>query len=230
MLNPSITATELKNKHPGLLQSISTRTICHRFQKDLTLPSRRAAKKTLFTKATKKKRLDFSKRYQHWTPEQWKKVMFSDESTFRLIKGSSKFVRRPNTASRYDSKFTVKTVKYPKSVMAWGAFSGNKGRARLYFLTKNVTMRASNYVTVLEQHLLILWEIHECDFMHDDVPAHKAKTVSKFLNYHNINELECQKSAERGVEEVVGDHGRRRFLEPCSIYAQENPACHRLQG
>jgi hypothetical protein len=29
-------------------------------------------------------RLDFARRYQNWTVEDWKKVMFSDESHFEL--------------------------------------------------------------------------------------------------------------------------------------------------
>lgn len=115
--------------------------------------------------------------------------MFSDESTFRLVSGGSKFIRRTATVSRYDAKYTVKTVKHPDSVMVWGAFSGNKGRGGLYFLPKNVTMRAVHYISVLEEHLLNFWHIHECDFfMHDG--AHKAKSVKKFLADHKINVLE----------------------------------------
>ena len=79
--------------------------------------------------------------------------MFCDESTFKLVRGGSKTVRRPSTASRYDTRFTVKTVKHPAIVMVWGAFSGTKGRGCLYFLPKDVTMKASNYVNVLEEHL-----------------------------------------------------------------------------
>ena len=60
----------------------------------------------------------------------WRKVMFTDESTFRLVRGGYKLVRRPQGVSRYASKYTIKTVKHPESVMMWGAFSGNKGRSR----------------------------------------------------------------------------------------------------
>ena len=77
--------------------------------------------------------------------------MFSDESTFRLVRGFPKMVRRPNTASRFDPKFTIKTVKHPASVTVWGAFSGNMGRAGLYFLPKNVTMKG-NYIHILKAH------------------------------------------------------------------------------
>lgn len=189
--DPCITAVSLKQKHPALLKNVSVRTIQHRLQKDLKMPARRAAKKPLLTKAMKKKRLDFCKKYEDWTSEQWQKVMFSDESTFRLIRGSSKIVRRPSNVSRFDPRYTVKTVKHPDSVMVWGAFSGNKGRGGLYFLPKNVTMKGSNYIDVLRDHMLDIWDIHECDhFMHDGAPAHKSKQVKKFLNDNNISVLE----------------------------------------
>ena len=191
MLSPSITAAALKKKHPLLLQNVSIRTIQHRLQKDLNLPSRRAAKKPLLTGAMMKKRLQFCKTYAHWTSTDWRKVMFSDESTFRLVRGGSRLVRRPPGTSRYDPKYTVKTVKHPDSVMVWGAFSGNHGRGGLYFLPKNVTMRGANYLEVLEQHMVPFWHIHQCHhFMHDGAPAHRTKVVQKFLRDANIAVLE----------------------------------------
>ena len=45
-------------------------------------------------------------------------------------------VRRPGSASRYDPKLTVKTMKDPGTVMVWGVFSKNLGWAGLYFLPK----------------------------------------------------------------------------------------------
>lgn len=189
--DPGITALELKEKHPKLLQDVTVRTVQHRLQKDLKLPSRRAAKKPLLTDKMRKKRLQFCKNYRHWTSDDWKKVMFSDESTFRLIRGTSKLVRRPSNVSRYDPKYTVKTVKHPDSVMVWGAFTGNNGRAGLYFLPKNVTMKSANYIEVLRNHMLIFWRIHDCNFfMHDGAPAHKSKAVKDFLETNKIDVLE----------------------------------------
>ena len=121
----------------------------------------------------------------------WRKVMFSDESTFRLVRGVPKMVRRPSTASRFDPKFTVKTVKHPASVMVWGLLSGNMGHAGLYFLPKNVTMKGGNYIHVLRDHMLAFWRIHQYDhFMLDGAQAHKSKSISKFLIEHNIKVLE----------------------------------------
>ena len=191
MIDPSITAAALKKKHIQLLQNVSVRTIQHRLQKDLKMPCRRAAKKPLLTKAMMKKRVSFCKKYMHWTMADWRKVMFSDESTFRLVREGYKLVRRPQGVSRYASMYTIKTVKHPESVMVWGAFSGNKGRGGLYFLPKNVTMRGDNYLRVLDQHMLLFWDIHQCNhFMQDGAPAHRSKVVKKWLKDNHMPVLE----------------------------------------
>ena len=118
--------------------------------------------------------------------------MFSDESTFTLVRGVPKMVRPPSSASRYDPKFTVKTTKHPGSVMVWGASSGNLGRPGLYFVPKNVTMRGSIYIDILKEHLCIFWRIYQYDYFIDDgSPAHELKIVTNFLNSHNIHVLNC---------------------------------------
>ena len=80
----------------------------------------------------------------------WRKVMFCDESTFRLVLRGYKLVRRPSGVSRYDSRCIIKTVKHPKK----GAFSWDKGRGGLNFLPNNVTMREDSYSSVLDHHML----------------------------------------------------------------------------
>lgn len=108
-----------------------------------------------------------------------------------MVRGGSKSVRQPLGASRYDSKYTVKTVKHPESVMVWGCFSGSNGRGGLYFLPKNETMNGNRYQEVLKDHLLPFWTIHGCNvFMHDGAPAHKTKKISQFLKDNNIKVLE----------------------------------------
>lgn len=117
--------------------------------------------------------------------------MFSDESTFRISEQGQNCASSWFCVYRYDPRYTVKTVKHPDSVMVWGASTGNKGRGGLYFLPKNVRMKATNYITVLEEHLLNFWKIHQCDyFMHDGAPAHSAKIVTKFLKDQKIPVLE----------------------------------------
>ena len=85
--NPAyVTASELRKNHHDLLNTVSIRTIQHRLQ-DLLLLTRRVAKEAMVTEAMvteaiKKKRVDLCKKYNDWTSEQWRQVMFSDENTF----------------------------------------------------------------------------------------------------------------------------------------------------
>lgn len=189
--NPRLTASELKSCYPILLEKPSIRTLRHRLQKDLQLPSRIASKKPLLTDAMKKKRLAFAKKYKDWTPEQWEKVLWSDESTFQMFNHHHRRVRRPPSISRYNIAYTLPTVKHPVSVMVWGCFSGLRGRGGLFFLPKNTMMNGDRYIRVLKDHMLAMYEMHESlVFQHDSAPCHKAKKVSKFLSDNNIDVLD----------------------------------------
>jgi hypothetical protein len=100
----------------------------------------------------KKKRLAFAQYYKNWTTKQWSRVVFSDESTFRCIRKTK--VRRPMGSDRYDSRYTMKTVKHPESLMVWASFSGAVGCGGLFFLPKNTTMNSGRYQQTLEDNLL----------------------------------------------------------------------------
>ena len=54
------------------------------------LVSRRAAKKPLLSRKNIRDSLIFCKRYRDWTAEDWGKVIFYDESPFRLFGASGK--------------------------------------------------------------------------------------------------------------------------------------------
>jgi hypothetical protein len=65
----------------------------------------------------KKKLRAFAQKYKDWTAEQWSRIMFSDESTFRCIRAMKTKVRWPMGSDHYDSCYTVKTMKHPESLM-----------------------------------------------------------------------------------------------------------------
>ena len=58
------------------------------------LVSRRTAKKPLLSRKNIRDRLIFCKRYRDWTAKDWGKVIFSDESPFRLFGASGKKLAR----------------------------------------------------------------------------------------------------------------------------------------
>jgi hypothetical protein len=139
---PALTAAEIQVSVPEL-RIVSERPIQRTLQKDLNMPCRVAAMRPLLTEKMTAKRLKFAKKYRHFTKEDWAKVMYSDESTFKCLRSTRTIIRRPQGSNRYDSHYTVKTVKHPDSVMVWGSFSETLGRAGLYFLPKNTTMNGT---------------------------------------------------------------------------------------
>jgi transposase len=118
---PMMTAADLKSSLPEL-EDISERSIRRVIFKDLKMPSRSAAQKPLLTAAMKKKRLAFAKKYKDLTPDQWSRVMFSDESTFRCIRATKTKVRRPMGSDRYDSRYTVKNSEASREPDGLGQF------------------------------------------------------------------------------------------------------------
>jgi hypothetical protein len=83
--------------------NISVRRIQELLQKNLKLPAMSAAKKPLLTAKMTKKRLAFCRKYLKWTPKQWENVIFSGESTFRLVNSRGSIVRRPRGISATSS-------------------------------------------------------------------------------------------------------------------------------
>ncbi|KAF7641747.1 hypothetical protein LDENG_00273020 [Lucifuga dentata] len=65
-------------------KSVSTRTV-RRELKGLGINSCVALRKPLISEANQKKRLQFAREQKDWTLEQWKKIMWSDESRFTLF-------------------------------------------------------------------------------------------------------------------------------------------------
>jgi len=81
---PQLIALDVKNLHPELLK----RFILNNARlppEDSGFLCCKAAKKPLLTESMKKQRIAIAKQHVHWTTEQRKKVIFSDESTFQVF-------------------------------------------------------------------------------------------------------------------------------------------------
>ncbi|KAG0710343.1 Transposable element Tcb1 transposase [Chionoecetes opilio] len=105
--NPRLTPKELKSMYPELLKDVTIRKVQHRLKHHLGLPSRVAALKPLLTDKMRRKRLTFAKQQKNWSVEQWKGVLWSDESNFRVVTFHRLRVRRPLKRNRYDPRHTI---------------------------------------------------------------------------------------------------------------------------
>ena len=100
-------------------------------------------------------------------------------------------VRCPRSPDPFHPQHTVPTVKQVKYVVVWVRFSGKMGRAGLYFLPKNKSMNADAYLQVLQEHMLNLFYIYECEvFMQNSAPCYKVKQVNIFFEEQQIDLFE----------------------------------------
>jgi len=159
--NPSIASSEIRSRIPNPL-SVSSRTIRRRLEKNLDLKCYKPAKTPLLSKKNLKDRLAFCEKYKNWQPEDWDKVMFSDESMICQFSNFTSHVRRPKNM-RYDPKYTTPTVKNPPRIMVWGAITAN-GRSGLWFLPPKTTMNGKTYLSVLKEKLPVFMKNITCCF------------------------------------------------------------------
>jgi transposase len=102
-------------------KKISTSTVRRALHK-ANLNSCVAVPKPLISPENAKKRLDWSLEHRNWSLENFKRVIWSDETTIRLFQGSPGRVwREPN--ERWKTDCVGSTVKQSPGRMYWGCFS-----------------------------------------------------------------------------------------------------------
>ncbi len=133
------------------------------------------------------RRLTWAKEKKNWTVAQWSKVLFSDESKFCISFGNQgpRVWRKGGEA--HSPSCLKSSVKFPQSVMIWGAMS-SAGVGPLCFLKTNVT--APVYQEMLEHFMLSsadqLFKDADFIFQQDLAPAHTAKSTRSWLNDHDV--------------------------------------------
>ena len=101
----------------------------------------------------------FANTHQHWTSQQWTRMLFADELTFQQIVVQRRHIRRP-TGKHFDGKFTISTVKQSTSQMVCGAMFKNDVAA-LSFLPPGTTMNGPKYVHMLSKKLKFHMHVHQ---------------------------------------------------------------------
>ena len=189
MKNPFASSAELKATVGDSVAVLSTRTIRHRLSSEFKMVARQASRKPLITRAARIKRLHWCHQHKNWTAEVWKRVVFSDESTFLQFHDTKRLVRRPSGTSPYNPAYTVKTIKHSPSVMVWGCFS-YLGRGRLHFLEKNQKMNSTLYTAILSEKLPHMTaRIPNAIFQRDSAACHTSKHTKKWFADNGINVL-----------------------------------------
>lgn len=174
--------------------TMSKRTINRRLF-DMNLKARKPKKKPLLTKAMKVAPLKWAKDHRNWTIENWKNVIWSDESKFNLHASDGRRLVRRRPGEEYHPDCLDRTVKFPAFVMLWACFSWY-GIGRVHVCEGMVNQ--VQYLNILETRLLPtirdFQEKNQLDpahviFQDDSAPVHRARRVKEYLQQHNITSL-----------------------------------------
>ncbi len=131
--------------------------------------------------------LTWAKEKKNWTVAQWSKVLFSYEIKFCISFGNQGPRVWRKCGEAHSPSCLKSSVKFPQSVMIWGAMS-SAGVGPLRFLETNVT--APVYQDILEHFMLPsagqLFKDADFIFQQDLAPAHTAKSTKSWLNDHGV--------------------------------------------
>jgi len=187
---PTATTADVQRQLATAEIHIHRSTISRRL-KAMNLKAFRPARKPLLTPAMRKRRLQFAKAHRHWTAQEWRKVLWSDECSLSQFGRYVQFVRRPSGYMyRYAEKYTQATMKHPPSIMVWACISAS-GRGGLEVIPRNSRMDSKMYMNILEKKLENFLVIHDCDtFMQDSAPCHVSKVTKAWFARKNIHTLD----------------------------------------
>jgi len=182
----------------GQLQlPISAATVGRRLD-DAGLASYFAAMKRHYTDEQRRARLSFANGYKHWTPEQWKRVIYSDEVT---IEGDGRKrrirVRRPPNC-RFDPHYTRHSQIFTPSRHLFACFCSRgpgfcemyegklDGKALKGLLERTVPQTAADFYQTdpLKPGHEQWW------LLHDGSPVFRSSIVQTWLHNNAINVLD----------------------------------------
>lgn len=184
-------AGELTVKWREMIKKDVSVDTCKRVMKRMGYGFYTAKEKPLLTDQQKKKRRVFALARRYWTMDQWRSIIWSDESRFEVAVGDErkKIVRNKDEAFQKDC--LKRKVKFPTSVMIWGCMSA-QGVGQLHFI--DGTVNAPKYQEILRTSLLpsipSLQHENTYVFQQDGASCHTAKSTAAWLRNHNIPTLQ----------------------------------------
>ena len=151
------------------------------------------AKKPLLKASHRKRRMEFALHHQNWTVEDWKRVIWSDETKINRIGSDGHQYVWKQAGESISDRTTIPTVKFGGgNIMVWGCMGWN-GVGMLAEVEGR--MDAKQYVDILEQHLpqsITDLEIPEDEaiFQQDNDPKHTSKLAQTWFKDQKITVLD----------------------------------------
>ena len=90
-------------------------------------------------------------KHRQWTTENWKKVLWTDESKFEIVSSSHRVFVRRQVGEKMVLQYVTPTVKHGGSMMIWGSFAGSRV-ADLHRVTDILNQKGHH--SILQHHAI----------------------------------------------------------------------------
>jgi transposase len=169
---------------------VSPRTIRRRLD-EAGLFGRVARKGPPLTAEHQQQRLSFAQGYHHMTVEDWKLVVFSDETHIHLGQRGQIWVQRP-VGTAYDAEYIRPKTAHPPRISIWGMFT-SRGVGDIHLFQENLDAKLMNHI--LNQHLIqscnrVFSETEHWKFLWDNDPKHTSNKIKTWMHNHGVLLLE----------------------------------------
>jgi transposase len=150
-------------------------------------------KRPALTLNHKKERYAFAQAHLHWTVDDWKNVMFSDESSISRVGSFGRKFYSNLEHKRYRPHQVMETKQHSGGkIMIWGSMTYHGVGDASWIQGK---MNSEDYIDVLNDYVIASRDWYDMDpetfiFQQDNASVHTARIVMEYFDDNNITVLD----------------------------------------